>query len=62
MTQSPTRSPYASFGAVAVTGTPPFDGSTLAAPFLEAGKALGEHVASTAMARKAGEDALLSTF
>lgn len=45
ITPAPTRSGYDSYGAVAVTGTPPFNGSMLAEPFVEAGEALGALVA-----------------
>ena len=46
LTPSPTRSGYDSYGAVGVTGTPPFNGSTLAEPFVEAGWAFGARVAA----------------
>ena len=45
LTPAPTRSGYDSYGAVAVTGTPPFNDTTLAAPFVQAGEALGAIVA-----------------
>jgi len=49
LTPSPTRSGYASYGAVAVTGTPPFDSAALDEVFVKAGQALGSLVARTAV-------------
>jgi flavodoxin len=48
LTPDPTRSGYDSYGAVAVTGTPPFNMSdgAIATPFVQAGHALGELLAA----------------
>lgn len=46
VTPSPTRSGFDSYGAVAVTGTPPFDEASIAAVFVSAGEALGRLVAT----------------
>lgn len=48
LTPAPTRSGYDSYGAVAVTGTAPFDGPMIADPFVQAGQALGALVAGSA--------------
>lgn len=53
VTPAPTRSGYDSYGAVAVTGTPPFDGAALAEPFTAAGQALGALVAAEVSRRVA---------
>lgn len=55
VTPSPTRSGYDSYGAVAVTGTPPFNttAGVIAEPFIEAGRALGALVASAVAAQPA---------
>ena len=56
LTPPPTRSGYDSYGAVGVTGTPPFNGTALAEPFVDAGRALGAFVAArAAAARGAGK-------
>ena len=51
LTPPPTRSGYDSYGAVAVTGTAPFNEATLATPFLQAGEALGALVAAAVLQR-----------
>ena len=51
LTPSPTRSGYNSYGAVAVTGTSPFNGSEIGAPFLKAGEDLGGLVAAAVLGR-----------
>jgi len=53
VTPAPTRSGYDSYGAVAVTGTPPFSGTELADAFTAAGQALGALVAAEASKRSA---------
>ena len=47
LTPDPTRSGFSSYGAVAITGTPPFNmsGGAIAQPFAEAAQALGMQVA-----------------
>lgn len=51
VTPDPTRSGFTSYGAVAITGTPPFNLSTpgaIAQPFVDAGFQLGADVAKRA--------------
>ena len=48
----PTRSGYASYGAIGITGTPPFNGTSLSPEFVEAAKSYGKKVSSHAAVRE----------
>ena len=60
VTPKPTRSGYDSYGAIGVTGTPPFDGAALAQPFTAAGEALGALVAAEVSKRRTSTKAALA--
>ena len=51
ITPDPTRDGFASYGAVAVTGTPPFNGTGVAKPFADAAFSYGAQLATQAMER-----------
>ena len=51
LTPNPTRSGYSSYGAVAITGTPPYNGSSaIAQPFVDAAKRFGVIIANEVVA------------
>lgn len=52
VTPDPTRSGFSAYGAVAITGTPPFNGSTIDQGFVAAGKAYGRDICDAVNKRK----------